>query len=353
MTTMLKYLLSIPLLFLSTACLAENAKSHILQHIPLAGYAKHLAIPRGRPALLYVLVQDYAEFKPENKTGLYVFNIADVNHPEQLGYFPVVSPIGMETAEDGKSVYLYSAWFNSQDKNAWYGVRKLNLANPAQITEIWRRELDIAHAVLSEDEKMLLVRERSRRQRQPNGYQYSVFSLSDTNIPQPVNKVINPGTRVENFFTHPDGKHLLLNLGARKIQVHDISAPARPVISKTRHNFGFSSVRATSERLYTIENTDLVVRTGLPVLQESGRLKGKFSSGKIAHISTQHNLLYLPDIYKTVYIIDIHEADKPQVKQKFVMPEFIGDVIPTQDCKRVFVGMNEGIAVMDPAGTTH
>lgn len=301
------------------------------------------------PNLLYTLVQNEGPPKASDRTGLYVFDIADATNPKQLVFFPITSPIGLEINRGETKIFVYSAYYQGHDPNGWYGVVTVDISNPTVLREVAKTELDILMARLSVDDKYLFVRERDLIRKNEEGYQFSIFNVSaDGNLTLST-RVRQQFSSVYGLYPIPDGKYLMVAGADRALTAYDIADPSVPkkelaVLS----NWGYPKAIAPNGTMFLIDGDDLVLASFFPKAQKKGVLHGRFSSADIGYISEDSKSAYILTLDKTLQSLDLSNPAEPKSVAQYVMPNYIGSAVPGRGNGLIYAGLVGSIVVVDP-----
>ena len=292
--------------------------------------------------------------KPSDKSGIYIFDLANAVVPKQIGFLPVTSPIGMDLANNGDRLYVYSAYYQGYDPKDWYGVSTIDIADPKSVHEIAKLELDILHARLSFDSMYLFVRQRDLSRKHEPDYSFDIYSTSPSGKLALQRQVKRQYSFPYHFFPAPDGKHLLVKEHDYFV-VYNISDAS---ITKENANqffdIGSPTLIGKDGTLYWFGSNGLMLTTSFPEEKMISKFQGRFGEGDGSFLDEQNKTIYLATLDKTIYVIDLADQRTPKLKAQYSAPTYIGSLIPARTNDLIYAGLLDSIVVIDPtkAGVT-
>lgn len=337
-------LISIICLFARPAY-SQNDYPYVFKQVPVSGFVGKLVIPRSTPCLLYALVRSDGKPKQDRSYGVQVFDISDSTNPKPLAFLPVVSPVGFDITSDGRTLVLYSAYYDGFDVNAWYGVRVFDISQPGFFKEKGTFEIDILSARLSVDEKYVYVRERNVLQRD-NNRAFSVIRIASYQAPERIGQ-LNEFALTLEMYPSADGKYLLAPGRDNELIFYDVADPSQPRKAyEKRHNLGrIAASRASGSALFVAWGEVSVAKL-FPVLEKSGAAPVPLAA-TVADVDDDENA-YLLSTDKVLHVVAFSNPALPKTTARYPMPSYIGGATKSRSDRFIYVGLLGSLAIVDP-----
>lgn len=253
---------------------AENLYPYIISSLPMNGWVARLTIPKGKPNLLFALVQKDKD--PEKTGGLYIFDVSNGSNPKQISHYYFNSANDFVISSDGNTMFLQNRHFINSQANDWYGVAQLDISDPENIRETGKITGEIFSINLSVDGRFLFTSPVGGTFQPPS---FHVFRIIKERDPQEIaGASAKPPQFTMGMFPTQEGKLLIVNTG-HSVLTFDISDPSAPKhISTLNDQLGTFLGVSVNGLMYWANESEMVVTNGYTDNIKLGTAQDKFNT---------------------------------------------------------------------------
>lgn len=310
-----------------------------------------LAVTPSRPDLVFAAVIPMAKAGPEEKHGLYVFEIDRSGELRELSFYPVESPTAIAITPDGKTIFIQNTRFQRTvdtvvvNEVTYGGIVAIDVSSPERPTLLNTLDLKSSRMHLSWDGQLLFVQQGSLSKESKDRIQ--IYDVAEPRKAVLLGVVPTKAPAYGMFLTK--NHRLLVRDASDTFSIFDVTKPSNPRLVSEQRSENLGSVPLVEPSpgvLYAEASGGFKVWEIQQTITEVGAYT---QSGGLAisYITSNGRRMIGYSVGPTITILDISDPKRPKTAMRFPVPTYPGSVVLAEKHGFIVAGLVRAVAIID------